>query len=32
VLTEWGTQLVPRRLEVRRLYLRHICSLWFVGV
>jgi hypothetical protein len=32
VLTEWGTQLVPRRLEVSRLYLRHICSLWLVGV
>ena len=26
VLTEWGTQLVPRRLEVSRLPLRHILS------
>jgi hypothetical protein len=26
VLAEWGTQLVPRRLEVSRLHLRHILS------
>lgn len=26
VLTEWGTQLVPRRLEVSRLHLRHTLS------
>lgn len=26
VLTEWGTQLVPRRLEVTRLHLRHSLS------
>ncbi len=28
VLTEWGTQLVPCRLEIRRLHFCHICPPW----
>jgi hypothetical protein len=28
LFTEWGTQLVPRRLEASRLHFRHIYPLW----
>ena len=28
VLTEWGTQLVPCRLEISRLHVCHICPPW----